>query len=356
MQVHQFLPGMNVGDAVTTHALEIQNILKQKGEDSRIFSVMRHVSPHLKGACSDYREYAPLSNPHNSVIYHFSIGSELTPFFKNLPDKKVIIYHNITPAKFFQGINEKKASDVAEGRKQLNDLAPIPQLALGVSDFNRQELVEAGFRKTGVLPLIIDRSKWDVPPQRKLINLYRDGKVNFLFVGRIAPNKKIEDVIKVFYYYQKTIQPRSRLILVGPTTGMEKYYAYLKAFVMELGVKEVVFTGHVSDSDLKSYYQLADLFLCMSEHEGFCIPLLEAMHYQLPIIAYDACAIGETLGQSGILVKKKDFREVAELAEKVRPGSVFRQKVIEHQNNRLNDFSAEKTAARLKSYLESLTL
>jgi len=93
----------------------------------------------------------------------------------------------------------------------------------------------------------------------------------------------------------------------------------------------------------------------MSEHEGFCIPLLEAMHYQIPIIAYDACAIGETLGSSGILVKKKNFREVAELAEKVRPESYFRQKVIEHQNNRLNDFSAEKTAARLKSYLESLS-
>lgn len=355
MRIDQFVPGMSVGDAVSNHALEIQKMIQEQGTESLIYSVFRHVSPHMKPACLDYRQFNGSDRPENILIYHFSIGSPLTPLFCRFPGKKVMVYHNITPACFFQGVNEEKAKVVEEGRKQLKELALVPDLALGVSEYNRRELVEAGFKTTGVLPLVIDRAKLETPPHVKLLNRYRDGKINFLFVGRVAPNKRFEDLIRVFYYYQKTVNPNSRLILVGPYTGMEKYYAYLKALVMELDLKEVVFTGHVSDADLKTYFRLADLFLCMSEHEGFCIPLMEAMHYNLPVIAYDSSAIGETLAGTGVLVREKNFLEIAELAGKILSDSPLRHSLVEKQKSRLADFSREKIGAVLKNYLESLS-
>lgn len=354
MQIHQLIPGLSVGDAVTNHALEIQKILRGMGIPSELFSVPRHVSPHLKKVGHDYREHAPLSSPKNGVIYHFSIGSELSQYFQQLPDKKVMIYHNITPAKYFRGLNDQKALDVEEGRKQLETLSSVPDLALGVSNYNRLELVEAGYAKTGVFPLILDPTQWNLPPRRGILNQYRDGKVNILFVGRSVPNKKIEDVLKVFYYYQKTIQPRSRLLLVGPYVGMEKYVAYLKALALELDLQNVVFTGHVSDAELKTYYRVADLYLCMSEHEGFCIPLLEAMHFNVPIVAYDACAIRETLGENGVLIKNKNYVEIAELMDKILSNEKLKLSLTKNQKERLAEFNVSHATSRLKKVLETL--
>lgn len=176
MKIDQFVPGMSVGDAVSTHALEIQKMIQEQGIDSQIYSVLRHVSPHMKPACLDYRQFNGNAKPENILIYHFSIGSPLTSLFCQFPGKKVMVYHNITPARFFQGVNEEKAKVVEEGRKQLKELASVPDLALGVSEYNRQELIEAGFKETGILPLIIDREKLEMPPQVKLLNQYRDGK------------------------------------------------------------------------------------------------------------------------------------------------------------------------------------
>lgn len=354
MQVHQFVPGMAVGDAVTNHALEIQGILRRWNISSEIYSVPRHVSPHMKPLCRDYREHRGRTRQEDIAVYHFSIGSELSDYFRALPDKKVMIYHNITPQKFFNTVSLQKAKAVEEGRQQLRDLAPVPDLALGVSDFNRRELEQAGYRRTGVFPLVVNEKKWDTPANRAILNRYRDNAVNILFVGRMAPNKRIEDVIQFFYVYQKTIRPCSRLLLVGSQTGMEKYYAYLKALCQELDLRDVVFTGHITDEDLNTYYRVADLYVCMSEHEGFCMPLLEAMHFGVPVMAYDAAAIAETLGGAGVLVKEKNYQILAEMAERMINDIALREKFLEKQKERLADFSLEKTEERLKNYLESL--
>ncbi len=355
MQVHQLVPGLSVGDAVTNHALEIQQILRELGHESNIYSVSKHVSPHMKSACLDYKEHASKSSKENIALYHFSTGSELTPYFQSLPDKKMMVYHNITPARFFQGLSEEKAKSVEEGRTQLNQLATSSEISLGVSEYNRSELEEAGYKNTGVLPLVIDPPSWDGSINDSLLKQYRDGKTNILFVGRIAPNKKFEDLIRTFYYYQKTVNPNSRLLLVGSHIGMEKYYAFLKALVNELDLKDVVFSGHVSDEDVRTYYQCGDLFLCLSEHEGFCLPLLEAIHVGLPVMAYDACAIGETLGGRGVLIKEKNFLEIAELAGKIMADSALTEQIVAGQKERLNAFTREKVGERLKHYLETLT-
>lgn len=353
-KVHQLVPGMSVGDAVSQHALEIQQILRDQGIESNIYSVSQHVSPHMKAACLDYKEHAVESDPHNGLIYHFSTGSPLSDYFQSVPDKKIMIYHNITPARFFRGVSEEKAESVEEGRRQLKELAQTPELALGVSEYNRQELEEAGFKNTGVLPLVFEPQAWNGNLNEKLFKQYRDGKVNFLFVGRVAPNKKFEDLIRAFYVYQKTVNPNSRLLLVGSHIGMEKYYAFLKALANDLDVKDVIFSGHVSDQDLHTYYRCGDLFLCLSEHEGFCIPLLEAIHIGIPVLAYDACAISETLGGRGVLIKEKNYLEIAELAGKILADTALKEKIVLGQKERLAPFSRGKLGDRLKSYLEGL--
>jgi len=350
--IHQWLPGFAPGDAISNDALVIQKYLKQWGYDSEIFCPLRHTGPKVRELCKDWGEYVKYSNAGNKVIYHFSIGSPLSEKFRNIPDRKLLIYHNITPDIFFRHINAEKAFVLYKGREELRTLKDVPELALADSEYNRMELDEWGYKKTAVLPPFIGYEGLRTKPSRKILNEYDSDWVNLLFVGRVTPNKKIEDVISVFYYYKNTINPKSRLFIVGSHIGMEKYYMYLKAMAVELNMADDVhFSGHVPAEDLAAYYSMASVFVCMSEHEGFCIPLVESMYFEVPIIAYSAAAIPFTLGNSGISVTEKKYEAIAELIESVVSDKATRYNIIENQNKRLTDFSEERVAEELKKYL-----
>jgi glycosyltransferase involved in cell wall biosynthesis len=193
------------------------------------------------------------------------------------------------------------------------------------------ELEEAGFARTAVLPIVLDLSLYDRPPSPVVRRLYDDGRTNVLFVGRIIPNKRVDDVIRSFAVFQKWLQPRSRLLLVGDHRGFERYFDRLKELVRELRLDEVVFAGHVDDDELYAYYRVADAFLCLSEHEGFCVPLQEAMHFGLPVVAYDAGAVRETLRGGGVLLSDKRPELVAEILDRLTHGSALRRAVLESQ-------------------------
>ena len=195
----------------------------------------------------------------------------------------MVIYHNITPAHFFLGFHPHLAGLCHHGRRELAAFAARTELALGDSEFNRQELEQAGFARTAVLPIVLDLSLYERPPSPVVRRLYDDGRTNVLFVGRIIPNKKIDDLVRSFAVFQKWVKPHSRLLLVGDHRGFERYFDRLQELVRELRVDEVVFTGQVDDDELYAYYRLADVFLCLSEHEGFGVPLQEAMHFGLPV-------------------------------------------------------------------------
>lgn len=346
--IHQWLPGFISGDAISNYAVGLQKIIRGWGYQSEIFSPARHVGPRVRGLCKDWETYPGYSNSQNTVIYHFSIGSPLSERFKSIPDKKIIIYHNITPAKYFESINAEKAFVLRQGREELKTLCSTPQLALADSEYNRLELEEWGYKNTGVIPPLLDFDGLGSKPSKKILNQFKGNWVNIIFVGRITPNKKIEDIIKVFHYYKNTINPRSRLFIVGTFVGMEKYFSYLKALALELNLTNTIFTGHVTTQELVAYYKLSNLFLCMSEHEGFCIPLVESMYFGIPIIAYSEAAVPYTLGGSGVLVYEKDFPKMAELIDIVLHN---KQKIIEGQHKRLKDFSTEKIAGDLWRYI-----
>jgi glycosyltransferase involved in cell wall biosynthesis len=289
-------------------------------------------------------EYEQVSSPRTVCLFHFSIGSAASRLIHRAPDRLVSVYHNITPGEWFLGFHPHLAGLCYHGRRELAAFAARTELGLADSEFNRRELERAGFARTAVLPIVQDLSA-PAPAAPVSRHMWDDGRVNLLFVGRIIPNKKIDDIIRAFAVYQRHLQPGSRLLLVGDYRGHERYFDRLQEMVRALDVQEVVFTGHVDDDDLRACYAAADLFLCLSEHEGYCVPLVEAMESSLPVVAYDAGAVAETLRGAGLLLREKDPAAVAEVVHAVLTRPELRASILEGQRRvvdglRRTDFRA----------------
>jgi L-malate glycosyltransferase len=351
--VHQLVSNFDLGDAIGNHVRALRKLLRSWGYASDVYAQYRHMSL-LKDA-HFYTAYRAVSSPDTVALFHFSIGSEITSFFASLPDRRAIVYHNITPPEYFVGVNARVADRCRRGRWELARLRNVTELALGVSEFNRRELEAAGFPRTGVLPILVDWEQYSHPSVRAIEDAYGRG-TNLLFVGRLAPNKRVEDLVKAYYFYRR-LDPESRLIVVGSAVDTETYLAGCQKLCAELGLLDhVVFTGAVSQADLCTYYRLASAYLCLSEHEGFCVPLLEAMHFDVPVVAYAAAGILGTMGEAGLLVQEKDFPAIAELLHRVVRDPGVRAAVVADQRARLRAFDAETIGARLREHLETLAV
>jgi L-malate glycosyltransferase len=352
MKVHQFLTSYAYGDAIGNEALEIRDFLRANGIESEIFTM--HFHPRYARQVHNYLDYDRFSDPGNMVIYHFSIGSPVTKKFLRLPDKKIIIYHNITPYHFFLDFHRILAKDCFKGRMELKSLADKVDLALGDSEYNRSELVAAGFKQTGVLPLVMDFAKFDQQPLPVLQELFADDKNNLLYVGRIIPNKKVEDVIKTFYFYQKYFHAASRLFIVGEYRGFERYFAALQNLVRELQVKNIHFSGHVPLAEVVSYFKLSHLYLHLSEHEGFCAPIPESFYLGIPVVAYDAGAVAETMNGGGVLVREKDLFRIAALCQEILTRPDLKAALLAGQEKALGKYRRQVTGKILLAYLRGL--
>ncbi len=350
--VHQLVPNFDLGDAIGNHVRALRGLLRAWGVASDVYA--QYIHERLASDARFYTRYREVSGPRSVVLFHFSIGSDVTSFFARLPDKKILVYHNITPPEYFVGVNARVADRCRRGRQELARLAAVTDLALGVSEFNRQELASAGFRRTGVLPILIDWATYAWPSVPGLEQAYRGGRT-LLHVGRVAPNKRIEDLVKTYYFYRR-LDPQSRLLVVGSSVDMEGYLAGCQKLAAELGVLDgIVFTGPVSQADLCTYYRLASVYLSLSEHEGFCVPLLEAMHFGVPVVAYAAAGVPGTLGSSGLLVQDKDFPTIAELIHRVDAEPALRETVVAGQRERLRAFDAVVIGEQLRAYLSEVS-
>jgi glycosyltransferase involved in cell wall biosynthesis len=348
-QVHQLLAALSYGDAVSNDALSLQGHLRAAGFASDIYA--EHAHPRMTEACRPLWDYEHVSGPQTVCLYHFAIASAASRCIMDAPDRVVLRYHNITPARFFAPYMPHLARQVDEGRRQLALFAPRAELALGDSEFNRRELEKAGYRNTGVLPIFFEVPKAVSAPPPVIRRLFDDGRTNVLFVGRVICNKRIEDLLRVFAVYKRYLDPRSRLIVVGDTWGYEAYFLPLERMARELALPEVVFTGQVEDAELPAFYEAADVFLCLSEHEGFCVPLLEAMSHGVPVLAYDAGAVAETLRGGGVLLKDKRPEVVAELVHQVVTDEALRAAVLATQERTLREIQAMDYARVLQERL-----
>ncbi len=335
-EIHQLLPNFAYGDAISNQALTIRGYLRSCGYKSDI--LVRYVDERT---AHEVKVFQPKHISHQAgLIYHHSIGSELTEYAIAYPGSKCLIYHNITPAEFYVRYRPEIAKILEKGQAELHQLAQYFSISVGVSAYNATELLATGFVEPGVLPIAVDPRKWDSPPDASLMEQLQDGKSNLLFVGRLAPNKCQEHLLEAFAHYL-TMDREARLILVGWGDINDPYYCHLLNTIESLNLTGYVLVpGQVNDAQLLAFYRTAHLFWSMSEHEGFCVPLVEAMWFDVPILAYKSSAVPETLSEAGILFTSKDnLLQIAALAKLLVKDQELRAKVIKAQRHRRENFT-----------------
>ena len=352
IKIIQVLPTMSYGDAVSNDAINIDKILRKNGYISELYA--ENIDKRVKDKVF-YISKLKKVNKNDILIYHKSTGTDLSFSLQKYKCKKIMRYHNITPGKYMEKYNKYLYNLVEYGRKGLKYASTYFDYSLAVSDYNKNELDELKYKNIMTVPILIPFGDYEKVPDKKIIKTYSDGKKNILFVGRIAPNKAHEDIIKSFYYYKKYVSEDSRLILVGNDGGFENYSKLLKKLIKELNLEsDVIFPGHIKFEEILAFYKVADLFLCMSEHEGFCVPLVESMFFEIPILAYNSSAIKYTLGNSGVIVNKKDYFLISELMNFILSDENVKKEIIKKQNKRLEDFKLEKVEKQLLEFIKRI--
>jgi L-malate glycosyltransferase len=349
--LHQFIVGASPGDAITDYALLLRRWLREDGFHSRIFA--ESIKPAMTNEIHSYFNYRP-AHPGETIILHHSIGTGMVDYLLSLEVQFVLIYHNVTPPEFLYDIDPVLAAHLDRGRTQLALLQERTVLGIGASPYNEAELQKAGYAATGVLPNILIESQYQFDANPDLIARYQGQGPLLLFVGRLVPNKRQEDLIKLLYYYRR-IEPSARLLLVG-SPYVAAYADCLRELAQELEMEDaVIFTGPVSQRDLVTYYRLADLYVSMSEHEGFGKPLIESMHMGLPVLAYAGTAVPDTIGKSGVLFHEKNHEALAELVDILVKDNALRERIIARQQEHARAFLESRVRKRWLTLLTEIT-
>lgn len=350
MRIIQILTTLSFGDAVSNDCLAIKELLKNNGFQTAIYA--ENLDERIKDPDAKRYNKLPKLKADDVVLYHLSTGTELNNRIRDLECRKFVIYHNITPPEFFVPYSGKLAKLCSDGRDQTIALKDTFEGGFCDSQFNLDQLRSYGFTcPLEVRPILIPFDDYKKTPDNETVEAMSDGVKNILFVGRIAPNKCQEDLISMLYAYRKMYDDPIRLILVGNGEGMDKYTNKLKYYAEALDIKDVVYPGHITFAQILAYYKSADAFVCMSEHEGFCVPLTEAMSFDVPILAYNSCAVPETLGGSGIVVDSKDPALVARYLHEILTNNELRETMVSEQRKRLSDFTYDKVSEQFMAIL-----
>ena len=350
MIVNQWVPAAHRGDAIGDSARRVREMLRRAGHQSDIYALT--IDEVLRGDVLPFSD--PGSRAGDITIFHFALPSAMTEAFRSLGGVRILQYHNITPAGFFAPYDPQLFRLAALGREELASLAGQVDLALGDSEFNRLELEELGFVRTGVFPIAVDTERITRGPRLPALeNILSDGLINILFVGRIVPNKRIEDHIRLAEQYKRYIDSYYRFIFVGRYDGLPRYYNAIRAMILQYRMlpDRFLFPGAVTDGELAAYYRWADVYVSLSEHEGFCVPLVEAMAADVPVLAYAAGAVPETLGGAGLVFAPKDLEFAAEMVGSLVYDRDVRTDIIQGQRRRLADFALPRVESRLRDVL-----
>lgn len=346
MVINQWVPAAHKGDAIGDSARKVRALLRARGHASDLFALS--IDDELVGDVRPFHD--PAAGRGDVTIFHFALPSPMTAAFARLEGRRVLQYHNITPAPFFARYDPQLFRLASLGRQELASLVGQIDLGLGDSDYNRLELEELGFDRTGVFPIAVDTDRLRLArPVPALDRLLDDGLTNVLFVGRIVPNKRIEDHIKLAEHYKRYVDTEYRFVFVGRCDAVPGYYSSVRALLARyrLPADRFVFTGPLPDRELAACYRHAHVYLSLSEHEGFCVPLVEAMAMDVPVLAYGEAAVPETLGGAGVEFRPKDLELAAELLDELAFDEDLRSRVIAGQRRRLEAFSDAHLSARL---------
>ncbi len=352
VHIDQLLAGFADGDAISHHARMVRDLLREMGFASDIFVEPTRVSPTLRD------EFKPLSDytagPRDVCLFHYSIACPAAEAYLRTPARKVLIYHNITPAEFFRGYDDRLFDQLTAARHQLADMCRTADAVWAVSRFNASELEALGARNVQIVPLPLPRAMLDIPPDPLVTGKFTRDLTTLLFVGRLAPNKRVEDLIQAFAWYYRAINPYSRLLLVGSAQSCPRYATMLRMLVGDLDMPNVCFEGFASPAGLTAYYRAADVYLCTSAHEGFGLPLIEAMYYGVPVVARSTGGTPEAMGNAGVRYDELSAPELAALIHRVVSQPDLRSDILNAQQVRVQEMLNRPLAQELRELLAGL--
>ncbi len=350
MVINQWVPAAHTGDAIGDSARRVRDLFRRMGQESELYALT--IDDDLRDDVHPFSD--PGARAGDVTIFHFALPSPMTAAFATLPRGRVLQYHNVTPARFFAPYNPALFRLASLGRSELASLAGRVDLALGDSEYNRRELDDLGFEPTDVMPIAVDTSRLArAPAQPVLEEILGDGLVNFLFVGRIAPNKCIEDHVRLAEHYKRYVDAYYRFVFVGRYDVVPRYYATIRSLMAayKMPPERFLFTGPVPEAELATYYRWSSVYVSLSEHEGFCVPLVEAMAMEVPVLAYAATAVPDTLGGAGVQFAPKDLEHAAELMGLLAFDADTRAQVLAGQRRRLEEFSDAGIERRLTALI-----
>ncbi len=354
-RIDQVIPSLASRDAIGGHVVQLRDLLRTRGYQSDIY---------YGNATPDRLEYGfPVSrlgdrsSAGRVLLYQLSIGSGVADIFRERAERKFVNYHNITPADLIEGWIPAVGEEVRWGRAQLRDLAPVTEFAIADSTFNERELQAAGYRSTKTVPLLIDLDGFAGSPDPVLASRLaaekERGGADLLFVGKVSPHKGQHDLVKALAAYRRLYDPEARLHLVGGAIS-DEYRAAVVRFAEELDLGDAVeIAGSVSHEELIAYYAAADAFVCLSNHEGFCVPLLEAMYHGLPIVGYANTAVPETVGGAGLILPNKEPVRVAAAIDRVVGDDELRSMLARAASERVASFALPRVREHFASALEA---
>ena len=351
--VHQLVAGFRRGDAISNEAVRIRDLCAEHGAACEIWCPGETLSAEDRGRAREIGGLAAAVRPEDVALLHLSIGSRANGIFAALPCRRVALYHNVTPPRYFERLNPGTAADLADGLRQVRALAGVADAEWAVSRFNADELRNMGWRDPKVFPLLLDAGFGGGPVDPTMrARLSAPKFANVLFVGRVAPNKRHDRLLRVFRAFQRGPVPESRLVVPGGYAGMEAYHALLLGMARTMDLRNVFFPGFVTPAELAACYATASAFVCTSDHEGFCAPLLEAMAWRVPVFAVAAGAVPETLDGAGVLFDPAtDDATIAETVARVLRDPALEEAVLAKQDARLARFRARDEWAELKEVL-----
>lgn len=354
-RIDQVIPALASRDAIGGHVMQLRDLLRERGFRSDIYYGNASVDRLDQGI--PVSRLGDRTANGRVLLYQLSIGSGVADVFRQRRERKFVNYHNITPADLLEAWVPSVGEEVRRGRAQLRDLAPVTEFAIADSSFNEQELQQAGYRSTTTVPLLVDLEGFDGTPDRqlavRLAAAKEAGGADLLFVGKISPHKGQHDLVKALAAYRRLYDPQARLHLVGSPIS-DAYQTAVEKFADELGLGAAVeIAGSVSHEELIAYYAAADAFVCLSNHEGFCVPLLEAMYHRLPIVAFANTAVPETVQGAGLVLPNKEPARVAAAVDRVVHDAALRTALAEAGAERVTTFALPRVREGFASAIET---
>jgi len=351
MRIIQIIGCYSYGDGMGNCVTYLSRLFDRNGISNLIAA--SSVDERLSGKkVIEFSEISELEITADTVVmYHFGSGSELNYQVEHMDCRKILVYHNVTPPEFFRGTDTNAMITCLWGVQDARETVGNYLHAIVLSELSKRDLIGYGWDadKVDVIPLISIEKKQVTDADPEVVKRFKD-KRNILFVGRVARNKKFEDVLRVFSYYKTNYEKDSNLIFVGSKSD-RIYYQALLDYIRKEKIEDVFFLDHISDQALNAFYSCADVFLCMSEHEGFCLPIMEAMQNGVPVVAYAAAAIPDTMGNAGVQAETKDPKEISEIIDRITHDEEYRTEIVDNQYVRANEINVEHYSQKIMGIL-----